>query len=168
MCLVKIMCFRKGFCTINVMEGKFYTSTEAALITHCSRRQLQYWREKGVVVPTVNTTGKGRNVYYSVGDLLTLAVMKYLLSAGLNFEICQEALETLREREPWLFEESASSQQMKRLMLMLTVSEQRSLQLVEFDKQVALDALCQGKPVIPFWSDLVHRRLKESLSLACG
>lgn len=158
-----MVCFRKGFCTMNVMEEKFYTSTEAAEITHCSRRQLQYWREKGVVVPTVNTTGKGRNVYYSVTDLLALSVMQYLLSVGLNFEICQQTLETLRQKEPWLFEESVTSAKMKRMMLLLCASEEPQLQLAEFDKQVALEALCQGKPVIPFWSDLVHQRLKENL-----
>jgi len=36
------------------MEGKFSTSTEAAQMTNCSRRQLQYWRENGVIVPMVN------------------------------------------------------------------------------------------------------------------
>lgn len=87
------------------MEEKFYTSTEAAEITNCSRRQLQYWRDKGVVVPTVNTTGKGRNVYYSITDLLTLTVMHYLLSVGLSFEVCREALAMLQDKEPWLFEE---------------------------------------------------------------
>jgi len=84
----------------------FYTSTEAAQITGCSRRQLQYWQEKGVVVPTVNASGKGRNVYYSEADLLTLAVMEYMLSIGLSFELCREALETLKAKESWLFDNS--------------------------------------------------------------
>ncbi|MEH2041859.1 MerR family transcriptional regulator [Nostoc sp.] len=60
------------------MEEKFYTSTEAAEITNCSRRQLQYWRDKGVVVPTVNTTGKGRNVYYSITDSDALFIVCWL------------------------------------------------------------------------------------------
>lgn len=146
------------------MDEKFYTSTEAAEITNCTRRQLQYWREKGVVVPTVNTTGKGRNVYYSVADLLALTVMEYLLSIGLNFELCQVALETLKAREPWLFEESVPQEKMKRLMLLPTPSQKERLQLAEFDKQAAMEALCQGQTVIPFWSDLVHQRLRENLS----
>lgn len=145
------------------MEGKFYTSTEAAEITHCSRRQLQYWREKGVIVPTVNSTGKGRNVYYSKADLLALTVMEQLLSIGLNFEVCHVALETLREREPWLFNESVPEEKMKRLMLLPTRSPEQPLQLVEFDKQVALKALCQGQTVIPFWGDRIHELLHQNL-----
>ncbi|MEH2413308.1 MerR family transcriptional regulator [Nostoc sp.] len=145
------------------MEGKFYTSTEAAEITHCSRRQLQYWREKGVIVPTVNSTGKGRNVYYSKADLLALTVMEQLLSIGLNFEVCHAALETLREREPWLFNESVPEEKMKRLMLLPTRSPEQPLQLLEFDKQVALKALCQGQTVIPFWGDRIHELLHQNL-----
>ena len=145
------------------MEGKFYTSTEAAEITHCSRRQLQYWREKGVIVPTVNSTGKGRNVYYSKADLLVLTVMEQLLSIGLNFEVCHAALKTLREREPWLFNESLPEEKMKRLMLLTTRSPKQPLQLAEFDKQVALEALCQGQTVIPFWCDRIHQQLRDNL-----
>ncbi|MBD0264684.1 MAG: MerR family transcriptional regulator [Tolypothrix sp. Co-bin9] len=146
------------------MEGKFYTSTEAAQITNCSRRQLQYWRDKGVVVPTVNTTGKGRNVYYSISDLLVLTVMHYLLSVGLSFEVSRETLAILREKEPWLFEEFVPKEKIKRLMLLATCSEEQPLTLVEFDKEAALEALCQGQTVIPFWSDRLHQRLRDNLN----
>ncbi|MGI8505134.1 MAG: MerR family transcriptional regulator [Hassallia sp.] len=145
------------------MEGKFYTSTEAAEITNCSRRQLQYWRDKGVVVPTVNTTGKGRNVYYSISDLLVLTVMHYLLSVGLSFEVSRETLVILREKEPWLFEEFVPKEKMKRLMLLATCSLEQPLTLAEFDKEVALEALCQGQTVIPFWSDHLHQQLRNNL-----
>ncbi|MEH1956433.1 MerR family transcriptional regulator [Nostoc sp.] len=145
------------------MEEKFYTSTEAAEITNCSRRQLQYWRDKGVVIPTVNTTGKGRNVYYSVADLLTLTVMHYLLSVGLSFEVCREALAMLQDKEPWLFEEFVSKKKMRRLMLISNASQQKYLTLAEFDKEAALEALCQGQTVIPFWSDRIHEVLHQNL-----
>ncbi len=148
------------------MEEKFYTSTEAAEITNCSRRQLQYWRDKGVVVPTVNTTGKGRNVYYSVADLLTLTVMHYLLSVGLSFEVCREALAMLQDKEPWLFEEFVSKKKMRRLMLISNASQQKYLTLAEFDKEAALEALCQGQTVIPFWCDAcggLRQRIHEVL-----
>jgi DNA-binding transcriptional MerR regulator len=145
------------------MEEKFYTSTEAAEITNCSRRQLQYWREKGVIVPTVNTVGKGRNVYYSKADLLALTVMEHLLSIGLNFEMCHVALNTLRETEPWLFDVFIPEEKMKRLMFLATRSPEQPLQLAEFDKQVALEALCQGQTVIPFWGDRIHEILHQNL-----
>ena len=145
------------------MEGKFYTSTEAAQITNCSRRQLQYWRDKGVVVPTVNTTGKGRNVYYSISDLLVLTVMHYLLTVGLSFEVSRETLVILRQKEPWLFEEFVPKEKMKRLMLLATCSLGQPLTLGEFDKEAALEALCQGQTVIPFWSDRIHELLHQNL-----
>ncbi len=144
------------------MEGKYYTSTEAAEITNCSRRQLQYWRDKGVVVPTVNTTGKGRNVYYSITDLLTLTVMRYLLSVGLSFEVCREALAMLQDKEPWLFEEFPKKK-MKKLMLISNASQEKYLTLAEFDKEAALEALCQGQTVVPFWCERVHQQLKDNL-----
>lgn len=144
------------------MEEKFYTSTEAAEITNCSRRQLQYWRDKGVVVPTVNTTGKGRNVYYSVTDLLTLTVMHYLLSVGLSFEVCREALAILQNEQPRLFDEFVPKK-MKKLMLVSNASQEKHLTLAEFDKEAALEALGQGQTVIPFWGDRVHQQLRDNL-----
>lgn len=141
----------------------FYTSTEAAQITGCSRRQLQYWREKGVVVPTVNPSGKGRNVYYSEVDLLKLTVMEYLLSIGLSFEFCREALETLKVKESWLFDDSVPSQKMKRLMFLVTESQEQKFKLAEFDKKIALEAFSQGQAVVPFWGDRVRERLSENL-----
>ncbi len=86
-----------------VMRNPFYTSTEASQITGCSRRQLQYWRREGVVVPTVNPGGKGRNVYYSESDLIDLAIMEYLLSMNLNFDFCVSILFRLRSQPVFLF-----------------------------------------------------------------
>lgn len=101
-----------------IMGEPFYTSTEASQITDCSRRQLQYWRRQGVVVPTVNPGGKGRNVYYSESDLLVLTVMKYFLSRGLNFDISLTILNILVNRG--LFLSSKSWQKNKtRLMFFL-------------------------------------------------
>ncbi|MGB3207608.1 MAG: MerR family transcriptional regulator [Crinalium sp.] len=145
------------------MDDRFYTSTETAQITGCTRRQLQYWREKGVLVPTVNTSGKGRNVYYSETDLLALTVMEYLLSIGLSFELCREALETLKAKESWLFDDSVPLHKMKRLMFLLTESQEQKFKLAEFDKKTALEAFSQGQAVIPFWGDRVRERLSQNL-----
>ncbi|HEY9820344.1 MAG TPA: MerR family transcriptional regulator [Candidatus Sericytochromatia bacterium] len=68
-----------------------YSRTKASQITGCSRRQFQYCREKSVVVPTVNPSGKGWNVYYSDSDLVALTVMEYVL-------LCRFGANTLRER----------------------------------------------------------------------
>lgn len=55
---------------INGMQEIFFTSKQAAEITGCTLRQLQYWREKGAVVPTISGTGTGRSVYYSRSELV--------------------------------------------------------------------------------------------------
>ncbi|MEA5531021.1 MerR family transcriptional regulator [Dolichospermum sp. UHCC 0684] len=38
------------------MQETFFTSKEAAQITGCTLRQIQYWREKGIVVPVISDT----------------------------------------------------------------------------------------------------------------
>ena len=120
----------------------------------------------------VNASGKGRNVYYSKADLLALSVMEHLLSIGLNFEICHVALETLRKREPWLFEESVTEDKMKRLMFLPSKLPEQPLQLAEFDQQAALEELCQGQTVIPLRGDSeallqavrIHEQLSDNLN----
>ena len=145
------------------MDENFYSSTEASQITGCSRRQLQYWREKSVVVPTVNPSGKGRNVYYSDSDLLALAVMEYLLSIGLSFEVCQNVLGILKSQESWMFDESVAKEEMKRLML-VPDSQEQLRDLVEFDRGLAMETIDRGSPVVPFWCDHIYKRLQQNLT----
>ncbi|MBD2056033.1 MerR family transcriptional regulator [Oculatella sp. FACHB-28] len=146
------------------MEEKFFTSTEAAKITQCSRRQLQYWRERKVVVPTVNTTGKGRNVYYSVSDLWTLTLMQYLLSLGLSFEVCQSTLDFLRLVEPALFENPLSYKVKKRFMLWQSEEDER-LRCVEFNEEKAITAIQNGQAIIPLWMETLGERLEKKLQV---
>ncbi|MEW6499162.1 MAG: helix-turn-helix domain-containing protein [Cyanobacteriota bacterium] len=145
------------------MDENFYTSTEASQITGCSRRQLQYWRDKSVVVPTVNPSGKGRNVYYSDSDLLALTVMEYLLSIGLSFELCQHVLGIIKARESWMFDESVAKREMKRLML-VPDSQEQLRELVDFDRGLAMETIDRGSPVVPFWSDRIYKRLQQNLT----
>ncbi len=39
--------------TIDVMQEPFFTSKQAAEISGRTLRQLQYWREKKIVIPTI-------------------------------------------------------------------------------------------------------------------
>lgn len=51
-------------------------------------------------------------------------------------------------------------------MLISNASGQKYLTLAEFDKEAALEALCQGQTVIPFWSDAcggLRQRIHEVL-----
>lgn len=140
------------------MQETFFTSKEASKITGCTLRQLQYWREKGVVVPVISDTGIGRSIYYSKTNLVELAAMVYWLSVGLSFDIACETLKMLKEQEPELF----SSGTGKRFML-LSQAQERSLSLAEFDRERALASLDEGKPVIPVWLDVIHQQLRQKL-----
>ena len=136
----------------------FFTSKQAAEITGCTLRQLQYWREKGVVVPVVEATGKGRSVYYSQPDLVTLAAMEYCLSFGLSFEVARETVKALKEKEP----EFSNPTETRRFMLWRETQEQE-LELVEFDLERAIASLREGQPAIPIWLDTIHQQLIKRL-----
>lgn len=139
------------------MQEKFFTSKQAAEITDCTLRQLQYWREKGVVVPTISDTGTGRSVYYSRSDLTELAAMEYCLSVGLSFDVAASTVKRLKKELE--FTNPASP---RRFMLWWNGRE-RLLELVEFDLERAIAFLKEGQPVIPLWLDAIHQRLANRL-----
>jgi DNA-binding transcriptional MerR regulator len=139
------------------MQETFFTSKDAAQLTGCTLRQIQYWREKGIVVPVISDTGTGRSIYYSRSNLVELAAMVYWLSTGISFDIACFILKELKEKEPELF----ISGQEKRFMLLL--SQDDSLSLVEFDRKRAIASLDEGKPVIPVWLDVIYQALASKL-----
>ncbi|MDB9475025.1 MerR family transcriptional regulator [Dolichospermum circinale] len=134
------------------MQETFFTSKEAAQLTGCTLRQIQYWREKGIVVPIISDTGTGRSIYYSRSNLVELAAMVYWLSTGISFDIACFILKQLKEQEPELF----VSGQGRRFMLL---SRDDSLSLVEFDRERAIAHLDQGKAVISVWLDVIYQNL---------
>jgi DNA-binding transcriptional MerR regulator len=140
------------------MEEKFFTSKQAAEITGCTLRQIQYWREKGIVVPVIGETGTGRSIYYSKSNLVELAAMVYWLSTGISFDIACQTLKSLKEQEPELF----TSGQGKRFMLLLSAQDD-SPSLVEFNRGKAIASLDEGKPVIPVWLDVIYQQLASKL-----
>ncbi|MEH1916877.1 MerR family transcriptional regulator [Nostoc sp.] len=148
------------------MQETFFTSKEAAEITGCTLRQLQYWRERGVIVPVISDTGTGRSIYYSKSNLLELAAMSYWLSVGLSFDIASTTLKKLKDQEPELF----ISGKGKRFMLLSQAQERSplgvpkvSLKLVEFDRKKAIASLDEGQPVIPVWLDEIYKQLQQKL-----
>ena len=136
----------------------FFTSKQAAEITGCTLRQLQYWREKEVVLPVVDATGTGRSVYYSQTDLVELVAIKYWLSIGLSFDLAHETLKTLKDQEP----NFSNPSQARRFMLWRDSAE-RALELVDFDLERAIASLREGQPTIPVWLDAFHQRLGTRL-----
>lgn len=142
----------------------FLTSKEAAQLTGCTLRQLQYWREQGVVVPTVDATGRGRSVFYTQDDLVALMVMAHLLSAGLDYTEACAGLEALKEREPEFFTVSTTS----RYFLSRVGDGGDRLIIKEFDVEAIQGALQNGQAVIPLWLDQLHQKLAEKLNCLRG
>ncbi|MGK7953060.1 MAG: MerR family transcriptional regulator [Xenococcaceae cyanobacterium] len=137
------------------MGEKFFTSKEAAKTVGCSLRQLQYWREKEVVVPTIQGTGTGRSIYYSQSDVVRLAIMEYLLSVGLSFSEASRGLKEVVEAYV-LYADGRS----KKRWMFCWDEKKRSLVLEEFDRKKAIAFLNKGQAVIPIWLDKIHHRLK--------
>ncbi|MBR8841254.1 MAG: MerR family transcriptional regulator [Stigonema ocellatum SAG 48.90 = DSM 106950] len=128
--------------------------------------RLQYWREKGVIVPVISETGTGRSIYYSKANLVELAVMVYFLSAGLSFDLAGETVKTLKDKEPELFKSGDG----KRFMLLGAVDKKAAkagtglmLSLVEFDREKAIASVMEGKTVIPVWLDVIYQGLAVKL-----
>lgn len=140
------------------MSETFFSSKEAAEITGCSLRQLQYWRERGVVVPPISATGTGRSIYYSRSELAELAVMEYWLSVGLSSEVAAKALQALKQKAP----DFSDLVVQKRFMLVWDRKE-KDLRLEEFDREDAITSLDQGHPVIPVCLDQIHQQLQKKL-----
>jgi DNA-binding transcriptional MerR regulator len=74
----------------------FYTTDKAKKLTGSTLRQLQYWREKKIVVPAIDEAGRGRTVYYSYENLVELMVLRYLLGLDLTFKRARKTLEAMR------------------------------------------------------------------------
>jgi DNA-binding transcriptional MerR regulator len=141
------------------MQNAFFTSKQAAEITGCTLRQLQYWREKGVVVPTIGDTGTGRSVYYSRSEVMELAVMEYCLGLGLNFEVAAATVKRLKD-EGLIF---TSDEEAPRRFMLSWDGEKGKLGLLEFDLQIAIASLDEGKSVITLWLDVIYQRLASKL-----
>ena len=75
---------------------KFYRTKQASDLTGCTLRQLQYWREKEIIIPTVNQGGRGIAVFYAETELVELVLMNFLLSVHLSFEAAKDVLEIYR------------------------------------------------------------------------
>lgn len=146
----------------DLFRSAFFTSKEAAKTVGCSLRQLQYWREKEIVVPTIQGTGAGRSIYYSQSDVVRLAIMKYFLSVGLSFSEASRGLRELVQADI----NYADLQSTKRWMICWDEEVREfltplrgSLVLEEFDREKAIALLDKGQAVIPIWLETIHQRI---------
>ena len=143
------------FCRINFMDKQFFTSKQAAEMTGCTLRQLQYWREKEVVVPIINGTGTGRSVYYSRSEVMELAVMEYCLKVGLNFEAAAATVKRLKDEGLIL----TSDEKAPRRFMLCWDGIKGKLMFMEFELKKAIALLEKGKAIIPVWLDEIYQGL---------
>jgi DNA-binding transcriptional MerR regulator len=124
------------------MQEPFFTSKQASDISGCTLRQLQYWREKEIVVPTVGSQGTGRSIYYSPAEVVELGIMEYCLKSGLNMEIAAAALKVLKEKSSDLLHTVSQS------WLLSWDGQKKVLELVDFDEIQAVEWLKAGRVII--------------------
>lgn len=138
------------------MKERFFSSKQTSLITGCSLRQLQYWRDKEVIVPFIHGSGTGKTIYYSPAELLEISIMVYLLSVGLSFEIGQIILSDLREKEP----DFCNPDYKGRFMI---IPRDGKMSLLSYEREKAIELLDQGRSIVPLWLDRIHRELTEKV-----
>ncbi len=135
----------------------FLTTKTTSQITGCTLRQLQYWREQGLVVPEVDATGKGRSVFYTRENLVVLMVMQKLLSGGLDYSQACAGLEALKERDPHFTDSNIQSR------YLLSHDDDHTMIIMDFEINNIEQCLKKGYPVIPIWLDEIHSSLTEKL-----
>ncbi len=136
-------------------QEAFFSSKDISRITGCSLRQLQYWRDKEVVVPFIGASGTGKTIYYSSVELVEVSVMVYLLSVGLNLEMVQKVLGDLRTKEP----DFTNIGFKKRFMV---VASDGTVNLLPYEREGAIALLEEGRGIIPLWIDQIQSNLMSS------
>jgi DNA-binding transcriptional MerR regulator len=75
-----------------------YRTKDVVQILEISRRQLQYWAQTDLVVPSQRTQGGHHR--YSFEDLVALKTAKRLIDAGVSVQRIRRAIRSLREILP--------------------------------------------------------------------
>jgi DNA-binding transcriptional MerR regulator len=74
--------------------GELYRTREVVALLGISRRQLQYWAQTDLVVPSLKT--RGGHHRYSFEDLVALKATKQLIDAGVSVQKIRKSIATLR------------------------------------------------------------------------
>lgn len=75
-----------------------YRTKEVVQILGISRRQLQYWAQTDLVVPSVKT--RGGHHRYTFQDLVALKATKRLIDAGVSVQRIRSSIRALRDILP--------------------------------------------------------------------
>jgi DNA-binding transcriptional MerR regulator len=78
--------------------GDWFRTRDVVEILGISRRQLQYWAQTGLVVPSASTPGGHRR--YTFQDLVALKAAKRLIDAGVSVQRIRRSMAALQEILP--------------------------------------------------------------------
>lgn len=79
-------------------HGEGYLASQACAIVGCTYRQIDYWDNVGVVIPSISPRrGSGTVRRYSEDDLVRLHVAKLLFDYGIKADRVRQAIRTLTE-----------------------------------------------------------------------
>jgi DNA-binding transcriptional MerR regulator len=80
------------------MQPKEFTTAAVVKITGFSSRQLDYWMQQDIIVPSVRrSNGPGKYRLYSFSDLVQLRFIKRLKEHGWSTQKIRKAIVKLRE-----------------------------------------------------------------------
>ena len=82
------------------MTSAGFTSKQVIAITGVTQRQLTYWCETGLLIPSHRTTGGHSR--YSFTDLVALKTAKQLLDAGVSLQRIRNSIASLMQFLPGL------------------------------------------------------------------
>ena len=77
---------------------EFYQTRDVVEILGISRRQLQYWAQTELLVPSATTRGGHRR--YSFEDLVALKAAKRLIDSGISLQRIRKSIQSLRQTLP--------------------------------------------------------------------
>ncbi len=80
------------------LSQQVYTTKEVAYISGFTVRQIGYWAQQGIIVPSIQKAhGSGSRRYYSFEDLLQLRFIRQLMKHGWSLQKIREAIARLRD-----------------------------------------------------------------------
>ena len=128
-----------------------YSRQQVAGITNLTARQLTYWRQTGLIVPTNHTSGG--HARYTFSDLIALKTVKRLLEQGVSTQKIRKSIHALTQYLP---QHADALSQLKLVatgdvvlvfhqgMAMDAVSGQEwILEVAELEKEVAREVTCK-------------------------
>src|SRR5215467_8700387 len=141
-----------------------FTSQDVIRLTGITARQLQWWDEKGIVVPT----REGRRRIYSFADVTEVAVICELRSKGFSLQRVRKVVRFLQKEFGKRLAETVSGSPSYHLLtdgrsLYLETSPQQIVDILKNSRQ-PMFAVCLSDTVRQVRAD-IHRSKKGNTSV---